>query len=162
MNRVEITNEQDCLSLDVERLRQAAMEILAAEFSGQATISLAVVDDPTIHRLNREYLAHDYPTDVLSFPFGRDEQTLDGEVVVSAETALAVAPRYHWSASDELLLYVIHGVLHLVGYDDKSADQAVEMRERERFWLERLGHRLPAERPSGLTTSRTVPGETLP
>ena len=81
---------------------------------------MAVVDDPTIRRLHREYLGEDSPTDVMSFVLERADDYLEGEVVVSAETACAAAPEYGWPAADELLLYVIHGTLHLVGYDDTT------------------------------------------
>ena len=68
-------------------------------------LSVAVVDDPTIHELNRQFLDHDYPTDVLSFLLERDGDALEGEVVVSADTR---GPRRSngWPADDELLLYV--------------------------------------------------------
>ena len=64
---------------------------------------------------------------------------LEGEVVVSTETAEAAAPNYEWTPNDELLLYVIHGILHLVGYDDHAPDDCSAMRERERHYMERFG-----------------------
>jgi probable rRNA maturation factor len=112
-------------------------------------ISIAIVDDARMHELNRQYLAHDYPTDVLSFVLERDEEakSLDGEIVVSADYAAREAPRYGWTASDELLLYVIHGALHLVGHDDQSPDSKAAMRAVETVVLARLGlrHRHDAE-----------------
>jgi len=139
MIAIEIANQQSTLPLDEERLRQAVEMILADAHVAQATISLAVVDDPTIHQLNREYLQHDYATDVLSFLLERDEQSLEGEIIVSADTAAECAAPFGWSAEDELLLYVVHGTLHLVGYDDTRPDLRREMRRRERTCLARFG-----------------------
>ncbi len=92
---------------------------------------MAAVDDRTIHQLNRRYLDHDYPTDVLSFVLEEGPGTVEGEIIVSGDTAAASAPGYGWPAQDELLLYVIHGMLHLVGYDDKSPADAARMRQAE-------------------------------
>ena len=100
-------------------------------------ISLAVVDDPEIHAINHRYLQHDYATDVLSFVLDRAGNRLDGEVIVSADTAAVAAAKYGWRMDDELLLYVIHGTLHLVGYDDLAPDVQTKMRERERHYLQR-------------------------
>jgi probable rRNA maturation factor len=136
---IEIANQQTTLSLDEERLRRAAELVLADAGIREGNISLAVVDDPTIHELNRQYLNHDYPTDVLSFLLEEGDKSLEGEVIVSADTAAASAGRYGWSAHDELLLYVLHGMLHLVGYDDLEPDERTEMRSRERAYLARFG-----------------------
>ena len=67
------------------------------------------MDDRTIQQLNRQYLDHDEPTDVLSFLLEREAERLEGEIVVSRDTAACSAPAYGWTPADELLLYVIHG-----------------------------------------------------
>jgi probable rRNA maturation factor len=104
-----------------------------------ASISLVVVDDPTIHDLNRRYLDHDYPTDVLSFPLEDRGDYLEGEVVASADTAAREALNQGCTAADELTLYIIHGLLHLVGYRDKSAEEASRMRAAEKHYLNQAG-----------------------
>ena len=110
-----------------------------------AAISLAVVDDETIHELNRRHLDHDWPTDVLSFVLEDDGDHLEGEVIISADTAAAAADELGCSAADEQLLYVIHGMLHLVGYDDKSDADAQEMRAAEARYLQQFGVESVAE-----------------
>ena len=108
---------------------------------------MAAVDDRTIHQLNRRYLDHDYPTDVLSFVLEEGPGTVEGEIIVSGDTAAASAPGYGWPAQDELLLYVIHGMLHLVGYDDKSPADAARMRQAERAtWPCSASHRVRGSR----------------
>jgi probable rRNA maturation factor len=135
---IDINNEQNRLTVDERRLRAALSAILADAGFARATISLAIVDDPAIHDLNRRFLQHDYPTDVLSFVLEESSAGLDGEIIVSADTATASAPRYGWRPEDELLLYVIHGGLHLVGYDDKSPAAAGLMRDAETRYLARF------------------------
>ncbi len=121
----------DCGRLPGESCRDAGLR--------EAQVSLAIVDDSTIHRLNRQFLNHDYATDVLSFLIERSADRLEGEVIASTDTAIRSAAQYGWAPADELLLYVIHGTLHLVGYDDLSPGPLAEMRERERACLKRFG-----------------------
>jgi probable rRNA maturation factor len=127
---------------------EAARGVLRDSKFTSATISLAVVDDETIHELNRRYLAHDWPTDVLSFVLDERAGHLEGEIVISADTAASSAAEIGWSPAAEQLLYIIHGALHLVGYDDKTAAGADEMRAAEEGYLRRFGHALPRS-PSG-------------
>jgi probable rRNA maturation factor len=137
--QVAISSEQRALKIDKRRLRAAIKEVLNGEGIKSAEISLAVVDDPTIHDLNRRWLNHDEPTDVLTFVLEQHETHLEGEIIVSADTAQARCGEFGWPADTELLLYVIHGALHLAGYDDKQAASRRKMREREQFYLKRLG-----------------------
>ena len=138
----EINNQTSRLDKPQERSAawQAVQAILADKGIGEATITIAVVDDPAIHDLNRRFLNHDEPTDVLSFLLD-DKKGIEGDVVVSIDTAQRAAERFGWSTGDELLLYTIHGALHLVGYDDRDPESRAEMRERERHYLSPFGLR---------------------
>jgi len=138
--RILINNQQEgTLSISPARLRAALRPILADHGFAAGELSVAIVDDPTIHELNRRHLAHDYPTDVLSFVLERDEGMLAGEVIASADTARHRAGDFGCDARDELLLYLIHGTLHLVGYRDSSAKERKEMRAQERHYLAQAG-----------------------
>lgn len=138
MYQIEVSNRQDSLIIDPQRLQQAIAVVLEGEGIARAEISLAVVTDVEIHELNQRFLAHDEATDVLSFPLNQGDDWLEGEIVVSADTALDRAPEFHWSATEELILYVIHGTLHLVGYRDKTAEDCARMRQQEKYYLSRL------------------------
>lgn len=150
MHTIEISNRQSLLELDLQRLRAAVAAVLEEEGFETAAVNIAIVDDATIHDLNRRFLNHDEPTDVLSFPMG-DAEALEGDVIVSAETAIRSAARYDWPAADELLLYVIHGTLHLADYDDIDADARAKMRNRERHYLAALGLQPKYDQPIDAT-----------
>ena len=135
---VPIADHQGHVKVDRRLLRRAVRRVLRMAGVSKAAISVAIVDDDTISRLNWKFLRHRGPADVLSFPLN-DGECLEGEVIASAETAARCAPRYGWTAHDELLLYVVHGALHLVGHDDRTARQQAEMRRKEREVLEGLG-----------------------
>src|ERR1700730_18080832 len=143
MGRISIATPQELVPVDRSRMREVARTVLEGEGVADAEISLAFVDNPTIHRLNQRYLQHDEPTDVLSFPLSEpNAKRFAGELVIGAEVAQAEASVRGHEVHAELALYVIHGLLHLCGYDDKNAQHAGEMRARERHYLQELG--LPA------------------
>ncbi|MHB0957380.1 MAG: rRNA maturation RNase YbeY [Pirellulaceae bacterium] len=135
MIEIDITDQQTAVPVDRDRLDRAARTILQTHGPARCRLSIAVVDDPTIHTLNRQYLQHDYATDVLSFLLEKTPELLEGEVIVSGETAAAQADEYAATPADELLLYVIHGVLHLVGFDDHSDESRQQMRAAEVMYL---------------------------
>ena len=140
MIRVKIASPQELVSLDYARLRETARVVLEGEGVPEAKISLAFVDNSTIHRLNKQYLQHDEPTDVLSFPMsGPKVKCLEGELVIGVEVARAQATERGHDVGAELSLYVIHGLLHLCGYDDHDEGDMRRMRQRERHYLMVLG-----------------------
>jgi len=140
MSRISIACPQESVPVDRGRMREVVRAVLAGEGVADAEISLAFVDNPTIHRLNQRYLQHDEPTDVLSFPLSEpNANRLAGELVIGAEVAKAQAAARGHDVQAELALYVIHGLLHLCGSDDNSDRAAAQMRERERHYLRELG-----------------------
>ncbi len=139
MIRIEIADRQNVIRITDLPLRQAVASVLSDHGPAEGEVSIAVVDDPTIHQLNQKYLQHDYATDVLSFLLDCDDHRLEGEVIVSAETAERQAGNYGWSPQRELLLYLIHGTLHLVGFDDHTEADRAAMRAQEQHYLESLG-----------------------
>lgn len=141
---IPIANQQEVLAIEEQCIQAVVHSVLEDSPYQNAMVSVAIVDDPAIHEINRKYLQHDYPTDVLSFVLNSEGHRLEAELIVSAETAIQNASQYNWAPANELLLYVIHGTLHLVGYLDKSpADQAV-MVAAEATYLQKLGVVLPA------------------
>lgn len=143
MIAIEINDRDNRATTIAPRIRQGIEFILSDAGIQQAEVSVAVVNDATIWQLNRQYLQHDYPTDVLSFLLARDDARLEGEIIVSVDTAAREAVEHGWSADNELLLYVVHGTLHLIGLNDSSDDERQYMRERERHVLAQLGIETP-------------------
>ena len=123
-------------------LQSAVNESLLTHKIDDAEISVAVVGDDRIHEINRQFLDHDYETDVITFDLGAHPETggLQGEIVVSAETAVQMAREVGNEPGIELVLYVVHGSLHLAGFDDHSDDDREAMRGAERKMMSRLGH----------------------
>ena len=148
MSKIAVASPQEVVPIDRRRMREVARAVLDGEGVADAEISLAFVDNPTIHALNKRYLQHDEPTDVLSFPLSEaNAARLAGELVVGAEVAKEQAAQRGHDVQAELALYVIHGLLHLCGYDDHDEAGAKKMRERERHYLARLGQ--PDVSPEG-------------
>ena len=136
---VLLSNGQSRHAVDEEQLIAAARAVLRESEFTSAMISLAVVNDSTIRELNRQFLNHDWPTDVLSFALQDDGDHLEGEVIISADTAATSAAELGCTPAAEQLLYVIHGMLHLIGYRDKTPTEAREMRLAEAQFLGEFG-----------------------
>jgi probable rRNA maturation factor len=139
MGRISVATPQEIVPIDRKRVREIAGTVLDGEGKPDAEISLAFVDSPTIHRLNLRYLQHDEPTDVLSFPLSDPSaKRMSGELVIGVEVAKAQADERGHDVQVELALYVIHGLLHLCGYSDKTQTEERDMRQRERHYLRLL------------------------
>ncbi len=134
-------------SVSRARLKRIAERALRAE-DAQASVAIYIADDAEIRRLNRSYHGTNAPTDVLSFPMeGRFveqgrllKRPYMGDIVISYETARKQARAAGWRIADELDLLAVHGILHLLGYDD------LKPRAREKMWRrqeEILDKRIP-------------------
>lgn len=140
MAKISIATPQESFGIDRGRMREIVRTVLDGEHVAEYEVSLAFVDNPTIHRLNKQFLDHDEPTDVLSFPLSNPmAKVLAGELIVGVEVAREQADERGHDVQVELALYVIHGLLHLCGYDDKTPKAATQMRQRERHYLAKLG-----------------------
>lgn len=136
---IDVIDKQSALNIDESRLIEAVNLIVSDSDYQSAEISIAVVGDSEMHEMNNQYLSHDYPTDVLSFPLEATDRFLAGEIIVSSETAMKESAEHGLADLDELLLYVVHGTLHLVGYDDKDPGHRKVMREKETVYMRKFG-----------------------
>lgn len=125
--------------IDETDLRSAVAAAAKVGDCDDITVGIRISMNAAIHQINRQFLQHDYPTDVISFPYDLAPPRVEGELVVSIETATVEAQAADWSTREELLLYVVHGTLHLVGYDDTASDVRAEMRQAEQAALASLG-----------------------
>jgi probable rRNA maturation factor len=146
-----VTNRQDRVAVSPVRLARAAERALAAVGRAAGDVDVLVVDDPAIKRLNRLHRGVDRRTDVLAFPLqAPGPSPLVGQIVISAETARRQARQVDVPLAIELDLLVTHGVLHLVGYDDRDPIESRLMHERERQILSAGRRRPPARLWRGL------------
>ncbi|MEM1117252.1 MAG: rRNA maturation RNase YbeY [Bacteroidota bacterium] len=139
---LEIHAAHDTLRLGDEAVRAVVEAVCAGE--GVRVLSLNVVlgDHALVHDLNREWLGHDFETDVVSFVLDEAAQArgeIDGEVYVDLDTASERAPEFGVPMEHEALRYVAHGVLHLVGHDDATEAERAAMRALEDRYLTEAG-----------------------
>ena len=145
--RAAVDNRQRQVPVRVQRLSLAARRALGAVGRPGGTLEVTIVDDAEIRRMNKRYRGIGRRTDVLAFPLETPDtpEQLVGQIVISAETAQRQARQVDVSLATELDLLVTHGVLHLVGYDDRDPVEARLMHERERQILS-AGRRQPPAR----------------
>jgi len=121
---------------DEPRLQRIAETVLAGEGKTVSQLSLVFADHETVLELNREWLDHDWHTDVISFLL--EDDPIEGEVYVDVETAAERHTEFNASMLEEIERYVIHGILHLCGHDDATDEQRNAMRTLEDVYLAQL------------------------
>jgi len=137
--------------VDEEWARGITQQVLKAEsVAPPYEVSLVFTDSATVQRLNRDYRGVDEPTDVLafnmlpqkeadsSFVLPPDSVTRLGEVIISCPQAVEQAKEQGHSVNKELALLIIHGILHLLGYDHEKSEEEAKMRAREKELLEKV------------------------
>jgi probable rRNA maturation factor len=134
-------NLQRHTSLDRRRLKRVAERILTDLNLKEAELSTLFVDDPYIRELNRNYLHRNKPTNVIAFPMGKGEfaslhPQLLGDLVISVETAYRQSHRFGVTGMEMIVLLMIHGILHLIGYDHEGGRKEareMNMKQKELF-----------------------------
>lgn len=140
---LDIADEQDCLQCDEGELRELVRFVLSEEADlKHVDVSLAVANEELTREVNRNYLDRTGTTDVISFTYHADPDSLEGEVVVNAAEAVRQAEETGHEPWHELMLYVVHGVLHLVGYEDSVPELRHRMNSRAVELLEAAGYEL--------------------
>lgn len=144
---VEVASTQRTLAVDPRWVVEVVRGVLTLEGVSRAAISVLLVGDAAIRVINARHLSHDWATDVISFLLSEPgELALAGELIVSAEMAASTAAELGGETIPELALYLVHGLLHLCGYDDHSDDDVRAMRRREGEILQALGFGDPSDR----------------
>jgi len=152
---VAVESLQKKIAIDLARVGRIARTVLTREgvrpigsspqgTSGlreESSLNIIFVSAPKIRSLNRQYLRRDYVTDVLAFDL-RDVKRagqVNGDIAICVDMAVRNAREYQSSLDRELALYVVHGILHLLGYDDHKPADIRKMRKKEAEVLEYLG-----------------------
>ena len=130
---ITIRNLQTKIPIRRLRIKDVIRLVLRHFHITDAEISLVFVAPSRMKAFNTEYLKHDYVTDVLTFDYtGNGGSLLSGEIVICPSVALNNAKGFGTSVHKEIELYVVHGILHLMGYDDHRPTDIARMRKKER------------------------------
>lgn len=130
---VSITAEYPVARPVLRKLKFIAQAILEQENLSQAELSIVLIDDEKISQFNQKYFKKDHATDVIAFP--QDDKQVLGDIVISVETAEKQAIELGHQLVDELVYLLIHGILHLLGFDDTKSHLRRKMRAKERVYL---------------------------
>jgi probable rRNA maturation factor len=141
--KILIRNQQKHILSDPRKIRRAGQRILADLALPDAELSILLVDDAHIRELNRRYLQRDKPTNVLAFPMRKGKYAtlhphLLGDLVISVETAQRQSRRFGLNPMQMIVLLMVHGILHLIGYEHEGTKKgAREMAMKQRELLHR-------------------------
>ncbi|MBU1122283.1 MAG: rRNA maturation RNase YbeY [Candidatus Omnitrophota bacterium] len=129
--KIEITNKQDIKKINIRRLKGQVSKILKV-LNVRRDVSILLCANDFIKKLNKKFFAKGNPTDVISF-FLEDVCVPGylGEVIVSVQEAVIKGKEYANSWQKEMVLYIIHGILHLIGYDDQTKKDRLKMEKKQ-------------------------------
>ena len=136
--KIDIETTLPVLDVSRENLYNTVRHILQGEGQNNAAVTIVLVDDPYIRKLNHKYRQLNRATDVLSFNLNDELESNSeelGDVYISVARAREQAYRYRISMENELHRLLIHGCLHLLGYDHKNSRDRKEMRDKEQFYF---------------------------
>lgn len=119
----------------MKRFKELIKFISKTEKKKFSSVNIILCNDEFIRSLNKEYLKHDYETDIITFHDSNDDGMIEGELLISTDTVKNNSQRYKVSFNNELLRVIIHGVLHLCGYNDITGTERTLMKKKENFYL---------------------------
>jgi probable rRNA maturation factor len=133
---VNVIDQQSALKISVVQVQQMVQHVIHAEGEKCDEVNIYFVDTPTICQLHDQFFQDSSPTDCISFPMDEDHDDkfpfrILGEVFICPATALTYAEEHQKDPYEETTLYIVHGLLHLMGYDDLSEEDCLLMREEE-------------------------------
>ncbi|MFA6129730.1 MAG: rRNA maturation RNase YbeY [Candidatus Omnitrophota bacterium] len=140
MVNITITNLQNKLPIPEIRIKNLILKIIKGEgFKKSGFINICFTDNILIKKLNLRFLRTNRATDVLAFNLSNNETKgrLLADIVISTDTAITNARSFKTTASDELLLYVSHGILHILGFNDHTKTDTRLMRKKEKEYVNR-------------------------
>jgi len=136
--KILITSLQNLLIIRKRPLRiLIRLLLIRLGFNPEESMSIVLTNNEVISRINNEYFGKKFPTDVISFSLSDkfDPDKISGEVVISIEEVISNSRKYHVGSAEELMRYIIHGLLHLKGLSDFTLSQRIKMRKEENLLL---------------------------
>ena len=134
---IEVRLEKGFRGISVLWIKKVVATTLTVENVRRRSVSVLLTGDKEIRKINKQYLNHDYATDVISFEF-KDESDYLGDIVVSVDTAASFAKELGIPLKEEVARYLVHGTLHLLGYDDKKKTDRRNMFKRQEEILKKV------------------------
>jgi len=121
-NELSLSNRQHARKIDLRLLRRIVLDCLNRLLEVEFDLGVKIVSSPEMAQVNEQYLQHAGSTDVITFSYLEAEQKrrLHGDIYVCIDEAVIQAKRFSTSWQEELVRYIVHGVLHLLGYDDRT------------------------------------------
>jgi rRNA maturation RNase YbeY len=119
------------------KTKKIVEEVIRKKFKFPGELNVIIVDDIRIREINNQFLKHDYNTDVIAFNYN-ERNIVNGEIYISIETVRRNAREYNVNLGEELFRVLIHGVLHLLGFNDKTETDSKKMRESEDYWIGKM------------------------
>ena len=143
-----IRNAQLRRKIDLRLLRRIVLDCLEALLKVEFELGIKIVSSAEMARVNEQYLQHAGPTDVITFNHldAEQQKRIHGDIYVCIEEAVIQAKRFGTSWQEELVRYVVHGILHLLGYDDRTAQLRKRMKRVEDQLVRELVARFPLRR----------------
>lgn len=139
--KVHVNQEQDIIAIDQRSVKKLVKDFLDFHSQKFEEVSIQFVDTPTISQLHNDFFGDPSTTDCISFPMddaNAEGYKILGEVFVCPETAVSYVETHGGDITHEITLYVIHGLLHLLGYDDISVSDRKAMRAEEARYLKHV------------------------
>jgi rRNA maturation RNase YbeY len=146
MMRIHVCNAHPRIAVPAPPIQRIVTGVFRGEGVGSAVCNVVFVGDARMRSLNGRYLAHWYPTDVLSFPLGNDGEALEGEIYVNIDQASRQAEAYGVTRRNEILRLAAHGALHLAGYRDATPTERARMTRLEDIYVNRTSRNLQRRR----------------
>lgn len=139
---IEINNNANGYLVTPETIKPLIEDVLINEEMHASHVCVVFINDDEMARLHANFLDDDSPTDIMTFDLG-EEGLLDCELYISLDRAAEHADRFDVTLPHEAARLIVHGLLHLNGYDDHTEAEQQQMRDRENFYLQRFVNRLP-------------------
>jgi rRNA maturation RNase YbeY len=121
-----------------KQLKELIKSISGKENKELSCLNIIFCCDEFIRQYNKEYLGHDYETDIITFHDVNKEGQIEGELLISTDTVSANCKRFRTNFDNELNRVIIHGVLHLCGYRDNTTAEKMSIKKKENFYLKNI------------------------
>lgn len=147
-SELSLFNRQQRRKVDLRLLRRIVFDCLQELLAVEFALGIKIVSSPEMARVNEEYLQHAGATDVITFNYleAKEQNRIRGDIYVCIDEAMVQAKRFGTSWQEELVRYVVHGMLHLVGYDDRTERLRKRMKRAEDELADRIAERFPLRR----------------